>query len=381
MVIAEPQASERAIAPGLFLMTDTLERGGSERQFVLLSNALKGRTFQVELGCLGKRGPFLDQVQTIREFPTGGSFLSLQSQKQRFALAQHLQRNKIEVAQSFDFYSNLMLVPTAKLAGVRVIIASHRQMGDLLTQRQFWVQSATFRLSDRVVCNSRAAAARLRRTGTPDSKLVVIPNGLPDECFAPTPPQFPRVPGRVRIGMIARMNDPSKNHSLFLRVASHLIKKRAEVDFVLAGDGPLRPSLEKEAQDLGLAARVQFLGDCRDVAGLFASLDINVLTSRSESLSNVILEAMAAGVPTVACDVGGNPELLRNGENGFLVPDGDEHEFTAAVDQLVENPALRQVTGVRARAETQAQYSMSRVRDLYENLYAELLTRKTKSLK
>ena len=362
-------------------MTDTLETGGSEWQFALLSNALQGRRFRVELGCLGKRGAFLDRVQPIREFPTGGSFLSLQSLRQRLFLARYLRKNRMQVAHSFDFYSNLMLAPTARIAGVQVVIASHRQIGDLLTPRQFRVQSLIFRLSDRVVCNSTAAAARLKETGTPGRKLVVIPNGVPEQCFAHHVPLLPRKSGRVKIGMVARMNDPSKNHSLFLHMASRLVSMNDSVDFVLAGDGPLRSGLEQEARDLGIGSRVEFLGECRDVAGLYAALDINVLPSRTESLSNVILEAMAAGVPTVASDVGGNPELLRNGENGFLVPEGDENGFTVAAERLVHDPDLRRALGDRARSEAQASYAMSRIRDLYESLYQELLAEKTKGSK
>src|SRR5215470_15324 len=340
------------IAPGLFLMTDTLETGGSERQFALLVNALHGRSFRVELGCLGRHGPFLDQVQSIREFPTGGSFLSFQSQRQRLALARKLRKDKIQIAHSFDFYSNLMLLPTAKVAGVPVLVASHRQIGDLLTGRQFRVQSAVFRLSDRVVCNSRAAAARLRETGTPERKLAVIPNALPNECFAQSIPLLPRQPGRLRVGMVARMNDPSKNHALFLRIAWRLVRTHDEVDFVLAGDGPLRSGLEQDAREMGISSRLHFLGECREIAGVFSSLDISVLTSRSESLSNVLLETMAAGLPAVACNVGGNPELLRDGENGFLVPDGDEQAFTTCIEKLLDNPSLRRTMGERARSET-----------------------------
>src|SRR6266576_2117965 len=99
--IAELVPSTAGVAPGLFLMTNTLETGGTERQFALLSNALRSSPFRVELGCLGKRGSFLEQVQSIREFPTGGSFFSLQAQRQRLALARYLHKTKIQVAHSF----------------------------------------------------------------------------------------------------------------------------------------------------------------------------------------------------------------------------------------------------------------------------------------
>ncbi len=101
----------------------------------------------------------------------------------------------------------------------------------------------------------------------------------------------------LRVGMVARMNAHYKNHAGFLRIAAEVHKSMPDVQFLLAGDGPLRPELEKLAADLGLGDRVIFLGDRRDVSAILASMDVAVLTSDSESLSNVILEAMAARLP------------------------------------------------------------------------------------
>ena len=106
--------------------------------------------------------------------------------------------------------------------------------------------------------------------------------------------------------MIARMNAQSKNHKMFLRAAARLCGRFPDVEFVLVGDGPLRPELEREAESLGLKAQVSFLGDRQDIPAVLASLDVCVLPSSSESLSNAILESMAAGVPVVASRVGGN---------------------------------------------------------------------------
>src|ERR1700688_2825496 len=106
--------------------------------------------------------------------------------------------------------------------------------------------------------------------------------------------------------MIARMKTNSKNHLGFLRAASRLHASFPDAEFLLAGDGPLRKELEAEATSLGIGDRALFLGDRRDVPSVLASLDLSVVPSDSESLSNVILESMAAGVPVVATRVGGN---------------------------------------------------------------------------
>jgi glycosyltransferase involved in cell wall biosynthesis len=249
-------------------------------------------------------------------------------------------------------------------------------LGDLLSPLQFRAQSAAFRLCDAVVCNSKAAAERLRPTGLPQAKLVVIPNALPDEAFAETVPALPQVVGVLRIGMIARMNDAVKNHPLFLRMAALLAQKFQQVQFVLVGDGPLRGKLEDIARDLGLEGRIQFLGDRSDIPAVLASLDITVLPSSSESLSNVILESMAAGVPVVATNVGGNSELIVDGEAGFLTAQNDS-ALAEAVARLIENGDLRAGCGARAKRLANAQCRLEAVRDRYEQLYHAMLAAKT----
>jgi len=367
-------AAEADFRPAVFLMTNTLETGGSERQFTTMANALDRDSFSVSLGCLDPIGPFLSEIEGIATFPAGGNLYGLPSWRSRLALSRFLRRKRTAVALSFDFYSNLMLIPAARFAGVPVVLGSHRQLGDLLTLAQFQAQNAMFRLCHRVVCNSQAAAECLRQAGIHKSKLTVIPNGLPDHLFAEVQPVLPREPHVVRIGMISRMNHQVKQHDLFLRVAARLAPRFPQLRFVFAGDGPLRPSLEALAHKLELLDRVVFLGDCRDIPAVLASLDISVLPSSSESLSNAIMESMAAGVPVVAADVGGNPELVKNGKTGILFPPGNEPQFAAALEKLIIQPELRKQLGTSGRAQAQAEYTIPQARERYQDLFRSLLT-------
>jgi glycosyltransferase involved in cell wall biosynthesis len=359
--------------PVVFLMTNTLETGGSERQFVTLSNAIDRNKFSVSLGCLKRMGLFVSEVNDLNEFSPGGSLFGFRSWQARLALSRFLRKNNVAVAHSFDFYSNLMLIPAARFAGVPVVLGSHRQLGDLLTARQFRIQNAAFRLCDRVVCNSHAAAARLQNARLSQQKLTVIGNGLSTELFAGIVPVLPRDPEVITIGMISRMNHREKKHEMLIRVAAKLTPQFPRLRFVFAGDGPLRTSLEGMVGQLGLSSNFIFLGDRRDVPAVLASLDISVLPSSSESLSNVILESMAAGIPVVAADIGGNPELVQNGKNGFLFPEGNEDQFAAALQTLITRPELRKQFGTRARELAMSEYSISRIRDQYQDLYTSQL--------
>ncbi|HLM81271.1 MAG TPA: glycosyltransferase [Terriglobales bacterium] len=364
----------------LFLMINTFETGGSERQFTLLAQNIGAPAFQLHLGCVSHRGPLAAYFGDVPQFPLGGSLFGWKSLRTRLNLSRHLRHHRVQVAHAFDFYANLTLIPAARFARVPVVIGSHRQLGDLMTPVQFRAQQAAFRWCDAVVCNSQAAADRLIATGLAQDKIAVIGNALPAEVFTAAPAALPKRPGVLRVGMVARMNHRYKNHSGFLRIAAQVHRDIAhqrmpDAEFVLVGDGPLRRELEKEASSLGLGASAIFLGDRQDMPAVLASLDVAVLTSDSESLSNVILEAMAAGLPVVAFSVGGNSELV-NGQRGALVGAGNENAFANAIHRLLSDAHLREHQGNNARRFAEQNFSLDRVRRRYEDLYSTLLEKK-----
>ena len=359
----------------LFLMINTFETGGSERQFTVLAQNLTYPQFQTHLGCVSRRGPLAENFPEAQQFPLGGSLFGWQSLRTRLNLSRHLRHHQVQVAHAFDFYTNLTLIPAAKLARVPVVIGSHRQLGDLMTPAQFRAQAAAFRWCDAVVCNSEAAADRLIAAGLSPNKIAIIGNALPAAAFSAALASLPKRPGIARIGMVARMNHRYKNHSGFLRIAAQIHHRVPDVEFLLVGDGPLRRELEREAASLGLGASAVFLGDRQDMHAVLASLDVAVLTSDSESLSNVILEAMAAGLPVVAYAVGGNSELLSH-QRGALIPAGDEASFAGAVEKLLSDSVLRQQLARNAQQFAHDNFSLDRVRQRYVELYATLLDKK-----
>jgi glycosyltransferase involved in cell wall biosynthesis len=362
-------------AISLFLMINSFETGGSERQFTVLAQNISESVFRVHLGCLTRHGPLADRVGDVPQFPLGGSLLGWKSLRTRLNLSRHLRNRHIQIAHAFDFYANLTLIPAARFAGVPVIIGSHRQLGDLLTPAKFRAQTAAFRWCDAVACNSQAAADRLAAAGVPAEKLVVVGNALPPAAFEPASAALARRPKTLRVGMIARMNAHYKNHIGFLRIAAQIHQNMPDVEFLLVGDGSLRPELEQQAAVMGLGDRAIFLGDRRDIPAVLASMDLAVLTSDSESLSNAILEAMAAHLPVVAYDVGGNAELVSD-ERGALIAANNENSFVAAIRRLLSDAHLRQQQGDDARRFVEENFSLDRICRRYEDLYLTLLKKK-----
>jgi len=154
-----------------------------------------------------------------------------------------------------------------------------------------------------------------------------------------------------------------------------VIRERRAV-LVLVGDGPEREGVEKLAGALGLGPYVTFLGEQLHLGGLFAQADLFVLPSEQESFGLAALEALASGVPVVASDVGGLPEVVRDGETGLLVPPHDPRALAVAVLELLRDEPRRAAMGRAARADATARFRPGPVLDRFEALYRELLERR-----
>jgi len=368
------EAPKSARSSPIFLMTESLQTGGTERQFSLAARALRA-DFDVRLGCVSRSGSFIDDVGEIGEYPTGTSMLGPLALRSTKALMRDLRAQHVMLAHAFDFYTNVMMVPAARAAGVPVVIGSQRQLGDLLSPAKRVAQSAAFHWCDAVVCNCRAAADLLKKHGLAEEKLAVIPNYVPAEAFAEIAPALTKKEGVLRIGMVARMNHAVKNHPLLLR-AFAVVASETPVELILAGDGPLRPGLERLASELGIADKVMFLGDRRDIGAVLRSLDVAVLTSDSEALSNAILEGMAAGLPVVASRVGGNIELVEDGRTGLLFSVGNEGELVRALRSVLASSEIRHQMGSEARRRVLERYHMDVVLNQFRELYRSLLMKK-----
>jgi len=360
----------------VFLMLDSFETGGTERQFATVAKALDHHRFSVNIGCLQKKGAFLKDLSEVTEFPLGGNLYGFQSVQARWRLARYLHHSRTLIAHAFDFYSNLVLIPAARLARIPVVIGSQRQIGDLLSRAKSRAQAAVLSWADAVVCNSHAARQVLIEQGLRGEQIEVIGNGLPSSMFETTAPALGRHSSRLRVGMVARMNTLAKHHDVFLRAAAIVCETLKELEIVLVGDGSFRPQLEKLALDLGIRDRVRFLGERHDIPALLASIDVSVAPSATESLSNVILESMAAGVPVIASRVGGNCEVIAE-DRGILVAPNDEKALAEAMEKLLRDPSVCSRFAGNAKRFAEANYSIERVRKQYEDLYTRLVFEKT----
>jgi glycosyltransferase involved in cell wall biosynthesis len=349
------------------VMLNSFDIGGTERQTVELVRRLDPDRFRVHVACILRRGALLADVPTslpLESFPVRG-FRSPSGVKQLVRFAVWCRRIGARLVHTCDLYSNTIGLPGARLAGVPVRIGSRREIvtGDK-TRLQLAGQRAAYRLAHAVVANSAAAAAQLVREGVPARKVRLIPNGVDTARFAATAPARPI----RRVVMVANLR-AEKGHDVLIDAAPQILTACPDAEFVLAGDGPQREALAARAQSRGVADRVRFLGQCRDVPELLAGADLFVLPSRSEALPNAVIEAMAAGLPVVASAVGGIPELITQDATGVLVPAGDASRLAGAVIDLMEHPEHAFQMGRAAREFVTREFGflrlVSRVEDLY----------------
>lgn len=365
----------------VLLLGDTLNVGGTEGQFVEIACRLPRARWDVRAGCLRPEGPLRARLERVGVHPWtcgGGSLWRPRAATALVGLARRLRRERISLVHTFDFYSNIVGVLAARAAGVPVV-ASQRNLGTrYCTPTRRVVSRLVLRLAHRVVVNSPAVAAWLEREGmAPAHKIDVVLNGVDVTRFrrATGRDGRPGEPGgereRLAIGTVANLR-PEKG-LLHLVTAAAFIRERYDTRVSIWGDGPMRAELAAAVRDLGLDDVVTLRGHAAQPERALAELDVFVQPSFTEATSNVLLEAMAMGLPIVATEVGGTAAIIEHDVTGLLVPAGDSAAIAKAVIRLAETPELAARLGAAARARVRARFGMGRMVTEIEDVYARTL--------
>lgn len=269
----------------------------------------------------------------------------------------------------------------ARLAGVPIVIHGEHGRDATDPEGRNAIRRIGRRLLSPMVTQFVTVSRDLARwlvedVGIPARKVSSICNGVDVRRFAPGQRQAARTAlsitaGHVVIGTVGRL-DPVKDQVGLVR-AFAAVAHDPRLVLLIAGDGPCRVELESAVSSLGLGGRVRLLGERNDVPRVLAALDVFVLSSLGEGISNTILEAMATGLAVVATRVGGNPELVVDGTTGFLVEPRSPAALTSAIRRYLESPALLARHGRAGRERAESEFSLERMIGAYEQLYVRAL--------
>lgn len=360
--------------PRILLLGDTLNLGGTEGQFAEVACGLDRSRWDLEVSCVRAEGPLRARLEAVGLQPWSlgpSSFRSPGLAVAIMRLAGHLRRHAVRLLHCFDFYSNIVGVPAARLARTPVIIASQRDMGDLRSRGRQAIHSGALGLATHILVNSEAIAARLAHTrAARHHRLGVIPNGVDLGRFGPGSPS-----SRSAVATVATLANlrPEKGLGQLLEAAAIVTRRAPGARFVLWGEGPLRGELEARISALGLTGVVQMPGATRAPEAVLKQCHLFALPSLSEACSNVILEAMATGLPVVATQVGGTPGLVEDGRTGLLVPPDSVEALARAILRLLETPALAIELGAQGRTRALAEFGMDRMIERIDAFYCGAL--------
>ncbi|MCK9538950.1 glycosyltransferase [Dokdonella sp.] len=349
----------------VLIVSDEMEVGGSQRQIAGLLRALPRAQCHVELAYFRNPSFLVDDIEQA------GTTVHLVAKRRpidlRFLheLVGFLRRGRFDVIHCFSLTAELWTALALRLAPGARMIASMRDMGHGLTPLQWRLKRRVCRQARAVISNSRGVADYLRAQIGAHPPQFVIANAVD-----PPAPLAAAEREALRLALGAQADRPlalfvgrlahQKNVELLLGALAALAPaQRPQV--ALAGSGPLRADLEAQSRELGLERVVRFLGERRDAPALMQAADLLVLPSRDEGLSNVVIEAMAAGCPVLATRVGGNPELIEDQVSGILFDSGDGVALGAALAELCADAPRRQAMGEAARARVADRYSPERL--------------------
>lgn len=356
-------------------LVNTLEFGGTERLVCDLALGLKARGHELTVVCLRHTGPLAEGltragIEVLELGKAEGPSLGTVWRFRRL-----LRERGIDVVHSHNPLVHHYAV-AARSRVTRVIINTIHGIDNLsrrpgLKERLY---SLMCRFSERIVAVCPMAYRVFHDGGViPRARLAVINNGIPLAQYVRLEPRTPD--GLFRFGIVGRLV-PVKDHASLISAFAQVVQRLPHCRLEILGDGPLRGALEAQCAALGLREVVRFHGFSDRVAEFFGSIDTAVLCSKSEGLPLSVLEAMASGLPIVGTSVGGIPDLIQDGQCGWLCAPTDPASLAEAMLRAAQTPEPERLAlGRRGREHARTAYSDEQMISGYETLFREHLRR------
>jgi glycosyltransferase involved in cell wall biosynthesis len=362
-------------------LTSSTFFGGPERQMLGLARALSPRC-QSAFCSFSEGGRSAAFIQEAQRRGYAATALSEDTPRLWAALQKLrclLQDNSPDVLCCHGYKADLLGFLAARRLKIPVLAVSRGWTSEsrkvcLYEKIDRWV----LRWMDRVVCVSAGQGAKVREAGVPADSITIIHNAIrvgrfkarADDARRQLRDLFPACP-RAVIGAAGRLS-PEKGFSLFVEAARQLVRGDDDLGFVLFGEGALRAELQGQIAAAGLSDRFLIPGFRSDLDSLLPGLDVLIQSSFTEGLPNILLEALACKIPVVATDVGGTPEVIEDGVNGFLVEPGDPSALAHRIADLLASDRLRERMGRRGREQVRRQFTFEAQAERYWEVFMRL---------
>ena len=349
-----------------------LIRGGTEGQCALLAEALSKRAFDNKVAVFHRRGFYLKSVEiscgTVYEIAIRDMH-SLNTLRELKKFKAYIISHGFDLIHAWDADACIFGALVSRWTGIP-IITSHRDLGEIYPWHKVMMMKWADKRASAVVVNARIIAESLICRHVSPEKVHVIPNMLNFKVFDEYSTSSVELPNGFRMVLVSRL-DPEKNIGLMIKAMSILVKEDPSVHLIIAGDGKEKKQLIENVQQLELSENVHFLGNITDIPSLLKGAHIGILIpSKNEGLSNSIIEYMAAGLPVITSDCGGNKELVKDDEAGYVL-----NQIPSAEDicekclLLKRHNQLRQVMGKNGRRYVESNCSITHIAEQFENLY------------
>jgi len=359
----------------------SMRTGGTQTHLLQVFRFLDRARFTPHLFCLRGGGDLLPAVRALN-VPTTCLGLRGTLRDPRDAvglgrLAVRLRRLRPAVVHGYLLRGNFYGAVGGRMAGVPVVVTSKRGLHRPAGRAERFAVRVSNRLSNVITGNSGEVVAFTREVERPGAvPLETIPSGIDTDRYDPARVRRLEEPwaaaGGPLVGSVTTFK-PKKGYETLFEALALLRARLPDVRLVVAGEGRLEGPAATLADRFGIADRLVLLGRRSDVPRVLASLEVFLLPSRSEGMSNALLEAMAMERPVVATAVSGNAEVVEDGRSGVLVPVGDAPAMAAAAARLLADPALRRTLGRAARERVVSRYGAPAMVRRMEALYARLL--------
>jgi sugar transferase (PEP-CTERM/EpsH1 system associated) len=353
--------------------------GGMENGVINIANGISLDRFRLSICALDSTETF---SQRIRDPNTQYHLLPKLASGIDWRLVMRLRRliqlAKVDVVHSHNWATFLYAVLAAKWAGIAIIHGEHGKNNEELNEHnrpKYWAKRILGRRVESIVTVSHAIADEWAGYRIPIDRIQCIQNGVDTERFRPTDAeveyrrQFGLAEEGWMFGSVGRF-DPIKNYDVLVAAFAQLHRSFPKAHLAFLADGPCEGSLRRLAAELGVADSIYWLGRRSDPEKFLRALDIFVLPSKSEGMSNVVLEAMASGLPVVCADLPGHREVFDPGHEGIVISPCTAETLAAELMQLAPDTQRRTSLGEAARRKVVERFSIKRMIADYERLYA-----------